>query len=324
MAMKLLFATCAWMSMAATVAAPLQAQSVGDIFNKVIHGATHGNDGRDDRDDRDQQNHNRRSEDRAGGVGCAAGGFAGALLGKSAIGKIALGGALCAVGWQIGRALTKRDQQKLTERSGQLLAEGGPRSEVWTAPESKEKVRLSVGRAERRDTNVAVQLDRGVQAPASGMRVEAATYVVAAPRLNFRSSPNTRSDNNIIGYFDRGENVEVLGRTPDGQWAMVGDGGVLIGYAALRDGSAETMRNPNAYQPTRKRRVVARARPKVIQKTAQKGAAPVVIIRNPQTAQVKTVSVRASTQCKAVVAQTGSKSDAHNGCALPNGQWAIA
>lgn len=319
-----LFSTCAWIALAATVAAPIQAQSVGDIFKKVVNGATHGNDDRDDRDDRDDAEHNRRRQNNAGGIGCAAGGIAGALLGKSVLGKVALGGALCAVGWQIGRALTKRDQQKLTERSGQLLEEDGPRSEVWTAPDSKEKVRLSVGRAEQRNTNVQVQYDRGVQAPPSGMRVEAATYVVTADRLNFRAAPSARDDRNIIGYFDRGENVEVLGRTADGQWAMIGDGGVLIGYAAVRAGGVETLRNPNAAQPTRKRRVVARARPKVIQKASQKGAPPVVINRNPQTAQVKTAKVSATTQCKAIVAQTGSKSDTHNGCTLPNGQWAIA
>lgn len=299
-----------------------EAQSLGDIMGNVL-GRPRSRPAPED----DQARRNNGS-DVAGGVGCAVGAAAGSLLIKGTLGKILGASVLCAVGWTIGKGLTKRDKQKLTERSAELISEDGPRNEVFVAPDSKEQIQLTTSEARPGQAEVPIAYDEEVAAPTNGIKVEARHYVVSAPRLSYRSSPNATSDDNIIGFFNAGENVEVLGRTPDGNWAMLGDGGVLIGYARFREKNVELLRDPDATVPVAspKKRSVTYARPKVIRKATSGGAssAPVIATRDPSTAKVKNAKVTAATQCKALVAQQGDKSQKLNGCALPNGQWSLA
>lgn len=292
------------------------AQSLGDIMRKVIKPPQQQQEQRPQRDG---------GSDIAGGAGCAVGAAAGALLIKGTVGKIIGASVLCAVGWTIGKKLTQRDKQKLTERSTQLINEDEPRSETFVAPESKEQIQLTTSAAQPKQASVPIAYDEGVAAPTNGIKVEAKTYVVSVPRLNYRSSPSAANDDNIIGFFTSGENVEVLGRTPDGKWAMIGDDGVLIGYAVFRDKNVEALHDPDAAAPiaSHRKRTVAHARPKVIHK-ASGATAPAIATRNPSAATVKTTKVSAATQCKALVAQQGDKSQKLNGCALPNGQWSLA
>jgi hypothetical protein len=223
---------------------------------------------------------------------------------------------LCFAGWKLGEALSKRDQERLTKRSQELLDKETPQNEVWTAPDTKAQVQLSVGEAQEQPQTVPFEIDEGIEAPGENVRIEARTYS-AGQRLEFRNRPSP-TGSEVRGFFERGDNVEVLGRTADDRWLLVGDEGVLVGYAVASDIVAP--------RPKVAKRVAQppRAKPKVVQRTARSGAQAQVVTRNPQLAQTRTVSVRANTQCKAVVAQTGSKSDSRRGCALPNGQWAIA
>lgn len=294
-----------------------EAQSLGDVIG--VFG------GRSKRPPEEQQSRRDGGSDVAGGIGCAVGAAAAGVFIKGTVGKLLGGAALCAIGWKIGKHLTMRDKEKLTERSTELINEDGPRSETFVAPESKEQIQLNVSAPEPGQASVPIAYDEGVAAPTNGIKVEAKTYIVSVPRLNYRSSPSAADGGNIIGFFDAGENVEVLGRTPDGKWAMLGDGGVLIGYALFRDKNIEALRDPNAAAPiaSLKKRTVVHARPKVIRKV-NGSAAPAVATRDPKTATVKTAKVTAATQCKALVAQTGDKMQKLNGCALPNGQWSLA
>lgn len=312
MSRRIIFKVTVTICLASTTLSPLSARNFGQVLNglggeveKVF------NDGDDNND------HNR--DRTAAKVGCAAGGgVAGAIFGKSDLGKVIIGVAVAAICWNL--ALRGKDNERLTAKSNELLNRDGATSENWYAPESKQNVRISTGQAHERNAEVPFAFDENVAKPAAGTVVEAKNYVVVTNRLNFRSAP--RTGNNLIGYFDKGETVEVIGRSADGKWALVGDRGVVVGYAAFRDDGQDLLVTPEQARARRATvKSTARARPKVVK---QAGGDLSAAKPRTQTAKPKTAIVRASTECKAVTAQSGGKSDTRTGCALPNGQWAIA
>lgn len=303
------------MALTTTALVPVQAQSFGDILRGVAGGGQQG------------QSDQRGSNNNAGtAAGCGIGGaILGGLLGRSTLGRLAIG---AAVGLVCFAALSRRDNEALTARSAELLNEEGATTTRWEAPDSKKEVVIQTGEEQQMTKQVDFKIDAEVAAPQQGTIVEAKTYVVAVNRLNFRKSPTTASSDNLIGYFSRNDDVEVIGFTPDRQWALVGDEGVVVGYAAMRDGGTKLLLTPeeataarivNAPQNQAAARARPRARPRVARTPTATGTTRVA-----NNAATRTVSVSAATRCKAVVATLGRQTSRQNGCALPSGQWAIA
>jgi Bacterial SH3 domain len=227
---------------------------------------------------------------------------------------------LCLAAFKVAQDLNERDRLAFERRSADLLAQDGPTEEVWTAPDSGKQITIKTGVAQETDKQTTFDVDQGVDAPEAGTKIEATTYVVMTKRLNFRSGPSSEASDNVIGFFDKGENVEVIGKSPDGKWALVGDNGVVVGYAAFKQGKTDLLLTPDAAASARAApHTKARAKPHII-KNLSSGEA---VIRSDST-PVTHVTVVASTQCKAYSAISGKAADSKTGCALPNGKWAMA
>lgn len=258
------------------------------------------------------------------GIACAAGIAIVNNNVKSDLAKLALSAVLCTGAFKIAKYLTDKDKAEFEARSQELLQRAGPTQEVWIAPESGKQVTISTGEAQVSQQSLDFVVDNDVAAPEAGTTVEAATYVVIAQKLNVRNAPSTDVDSKVIGFFNKGDNVEVIGRTPDGQWALVGDQGVVVGYAATQLGAKDLLvpqeQAAQAEAAQAARRTVARASPRILRNAAT-GASD---LRVADSTSVKTVKVIASTQCKAFSASIGKTTDKKTGCAQPNGQWAMA
>lgn len=281
---------------------------------------------------------------------CAAGMILGGVFGGKT--GFAVGAGLCAlrVGWNL--ALNKKDKEALTLRSRDLLEQEGSHEETWTAPESGKQVTISTSAAAPEEHQVDFKLDQSVENPSMGTQVVGKTYVVVAPRLNFRTSPSSISDANLRGYFERDENVEVVGLTADGKWALVGDHGVVVGYASLRTDTSELLVTPERAEAIREevRRTAqaavakrkgdggrrAKPAPATIETAApapaqKPRAQPKMLAQvssplgTPRDASALThvVKVSAQTSCKAVIARLGTQTDTKKGCVQSDGSWAI-
>jgi hypothetical protein len=217
--------------------------------------------------------------------------------------------------------LTNRDRAALRARSAELFNEDSAVSEAWVAPDSKARVTIVTTEPVEKQADIPFTLDEAVEAPEAGTRIEATTYVVNARRLNFRSAPTTADPRNVIGYFDNGANVEVIGRTPDGKWALVGDEGVVVGYAAFSDRGSALLVTPEearAKAPANRLAPVqpAMAKPKITNSLSTAGS-----VRVAEASRVKTVTVLASTQCKAATATSGKATESYLGCAQTDGKY---
>lgn len=235
----------------------------------------------------------------------------------------------CFVGFSMGFVLPPEENADLVVYSGQLLAEPGAVEDTWTGDDGQ-SVELTTSDPEPQQQEVTFATDEAVEAPPEGVKVDPATYVVVTRTLNFRSSPTT-ADANIIGYFSKDEDVEVMGRTPDGKWALVGDNGVVVGYAAFEQNGHDLMKTPaDAAEAEQKRaraklfdqprsdRQVASASRRTEQNLNDSSH-----IRVADVEKIKTTKVVASTECKSIIASHGSVSDQKTGCAQPDGGWAI-
>ncbi len=271
-------------------------------------------------------------------VGTTACAGAGALAGRLIFGKSAaaqlipalVAGAFCF------SVLSKRDNAALRQRSEELMNQQGPSSTSWVAPESGKQVTISTGEERIEQQNVKFQYNQDVAKPPANTQVEASTYEVVADRLNFRSAPNKDDPNNIIGYFNRDANVEVIGYTPDGRWALVGDNGVVVGYAAIVDGNSQLLVTPEVAAQMREDRAneAAKTRNAKQRKAAQEAARAAEAARDKARARpiaangdvlpskrVITTQVVASTTCKSQVARTGDQSLSRNGCKTTDGTF---
>lgn len=266
-------------------------------------------------------------------LGCIGGGFLGSLAAALLAPKrdrraaAVLGfGAGCAVGWSIAKHWSQKDKDGLDQASQQAL--DSPSGEMtWQAPESGQQVNFRAGAASEQDQDVNFQHLDSVEAPPQGSRVISRPFRTVG-QVVLRSSPDNTGTGNIIGSFNSGQTVEIVGLTPDARWAMVGEDGVIVGYAEqagfnelsqpLRQVRTERhlVEVPAPARPTHAK--LATKRQRAASRIAMMTASP------PTPGQIKTTQVRATTQCKSLIASTGKQQDTRTGCKVPNGGWAIA
>ena len=256
---------------------------------------------------------------------CALGAVGGALLAgflASAVGgskqlvnsAMAVGaGAGCALGYN----WTPRDKQAVEDASQDAFDDpaGGQRDLV--TPDSKEHLTLvNTGTTTTESREVEFQHFDSILPPPAGSRVIARPYR-ALNVLHLRSSPDESSGDNIVGRFEPAEMVEVEAQSPDGRWAVIGESGVIIGYAPM-GGLA-----PLEATQTLRRTVTAKARPDT-PRVAKGKAAPQVALA--PRGQIQTARLMASTQCKSLVATSGNQQQKKEikGCSAPGGKWLLA
>lgn len=268
-------------------------------------------------------------------LGCVGGGLVTGLLAGLLAPKRDRGAAIvvgfaagCAVGWSFAKNWSEKDKQGLEGASQEALnSQNGQMG--WQAPESGAQVSFQTMNAGERNEDIEFEHLESVQEPPDGSRVVAKPFRTVA-RVALRSSPDNSASDNIIGRFNAGQTVEVVGLTPDLQWAMIGEDGVIVGYAA-REGFTELA------QPLRKvvteRHFVDKglatqvSAPKRKAKARGRAAPPVMaaqVAPPPDRSQVRTTKIAATTQCKTLVAVTGQQQDRKTGCNSPNGKWRIA
>lgn len=324
------------MSLTTTVLSPVQAQNLNSIVNSVRDKLSRsGSDSREDTQHRGPSGTTIVGTAACAGLGAAAKRL---IFGKhSKIPDIAgalMGGAFCF------SLLSKKDNDALNRRGTELINQPGTSNTVWSAPDTGQQVTIETGPETIQQKNVDFQYNSEVAKPTDNTIVEAKTYVVLASRLNFRSSPNVSTNENIIGYFNHDANVEVIGYTPDRKWALVGDEGVVVGYAALADSASKLLATPEEAQEIRlaqaqqeaarlrgvkqRNAALAAARQREAARSLDR-AKPLTVNGTPlaQT-RVVTAQVSASTRCKAQVARTGDQALSRNGCELANGQFRFA
>ncbi|MGH3427606.1 MAG: hypothetical protein ACRDQZ_08570, partial [Mycobacteriales bacterium] len=114
------------------------------------------------------------------------------------------------------------------------------------------------------------------------------------------------------------------------RWAMIGEEGVVVGYAERSSVSelngqtltrVHTVRHKIDRPGTRTAAVTTRHghRVSVEQPTTVAEVAP-----PPDAAQIRVTRVGASTQCKSLNAASGRQSDTKTGCEVPGGKWVFA
>lgn len=234
----------------------------------------------------------------------------------------------CALGWTFAANWSKNDKDGLDRASQEALDD--PNGNMnWRAPESGAQVSFQSANAGERNEDVEFQHLENVEAPPEGSRVIARPYRTVA-RLALRSSPEDDNAYNILGRYNAGQTVEVVGMTPDAEWVMIGDQGVVIGYVK-RTGLVESGQSLRIAK-TERYYVDSPAPPKAARakgkgKAKTRPAAPMMAQVAPPAAQgkVKTIKVAATTQCKSLTAATGqSQAQKLTGCNRPGGKWVIA
>ena len=272
-------------------------------------------------------------------LACGAMILLGALLGGKK--GLAIGIGACAVTWAIA-GLTKKDNDALTDRGEQLLDEDGPQRATWRAPESGTELEIVTGAPTQQTAKIEFEVDDGVAAPEQGARLNSEPYVVVVDRLNFRSQPSAASDATIRGYFERGDVVQVIAVSANGQWAAVGDDGVIVGYASLTAGGADALVTINRANQLRRapppppvrrgvkprpapapsfayNRKSTKAKPKII----MAAGSTMGTLRNADTQKTKSIKVaNVTTTCKPALINQGSRAVANRqGCQRGDGKF---
>lgn len=267
-------------------------------------------------------NREKRKEKRKKVVGCVAGAALGIVAGillsnRRNRGEAVVAGAVagCAAGWALGGALKGDDKERLDHFVNEdvALRDGEP-VRTWIAPNSGETITLQQTDAGYKPIEAVFNIAPGIQFPQPGVLVEGrAMRVTTALRL--RGGPSTSDA--IVGSFAPNEIVQVIGQTPDQQWALIGENNVVVGYASktyLSTSLAIPSQAPIRFAamkrtpPPRVRPVRGRAPP-----------APVVVASAPP----QVARVQASTRCKSFVASHGSNRSTQQRCAQPNATaWA--
>lgn len=266
-------------------------------------------------------------------AGCVGGGIIGGLLGvlfapKRNRGTAAVVGfaAGCAAGWSFAANWSQTDKEGLDQASQQALDEPTGRM-GWQAPESGQQVQFQVTDTGEQNLDVEFQHLDSVEEPPEGSRVISRPFRTIG-KIALRSSPDSISADNIVGSFNADQTVEIVAETPDRRWVMIGEDGVIVGYA-VRDGFAE-LGQPLSKVRTNRHLVdvKAPARPVVAKRKGKpRSAAPVMMAQvapPPSQTQIRTVKLSATTQCKSLVAATGQKSAKRTGCQAPGGKWVFA
>ena len=234
-------------------------------------------------------------------------------LGGSSKQATRVGIAGAAIGCGLGMNWSERDRAAYDEASQDALDDPGNGSRDWYTPESRERVTFQTVSATTESRPVEFQYYSNVAAPVAGSRIISRPYRTTTT-LRLRDLPD-ETNGVIVGRFDPGETVEVVGETPDRRWAMIGEGGVIVGYASM------SYLTPLGSQSVRKT-VTARAKADAPARVAKGKAAPAPTA--PSRGALQTTKVVASTQCKSLVATSGDQTDQRKGCNLPNGKWQFA
>lgn len=279
-----------------------------------------------------------RDKKKSGGkkvLGCVAGGLVTGLLAGLLAPKRDRGAAVvigfaagCAVGWTFAKNWSEKDKHGLEDASQDALDSPNGQS-GWQAPESGAQVSFQTTNAAERNEDIEFDHLETVQEPPDGSRVVAKPFRTVA-RVALRSSPDGSASDNITGRFNSGQTVQVIALTPDLQWAMIGEDGVIVGYAS-RQGLTE-LAQPLRKAQTERHFVVNEAAapaptPKRKAKARSQAASPVMaaqVAAPPDRSQVRTTRIAATTQCKTLVAVTGQQQDKKTGCNSPDGKWRIA
>lgn len=256
------------------------------------------------------------------------GALAGALIagkkdrGAGAVAGFAIG---CAAGWGFASKWSKTDKDGLDTASQQALDDPNGTMD-WKAPESGAQVRFRTASAGEKNEDVEFEHLDSVEAPPEGSRVVSRPFRTVA-RVALRSAPDRTISDNIVGRFNTGQTVEIVGITPDGQWALVGEDGVIVGYSA-REGFSEILQ-PSRLVRTERHYIETTAPPKKSIGKGKGGRArvPVLLVQAAppvSRSQVKTTKVAATTQCKSLIAASGNANQSRTGCNRPGGKWVIA
>lgn len=271
--------------------------------------------------------HPNRHEGRKKLLACAGGAALGIVAGmllsnRRNRGEMVVAGAIggCAAGWALRGALKGDDEQRLNAfvNDDVALRDGDP-VRAWKAPNSGETILIQQADAGYKPVQAVFTLGAGVETPQSGV-VIVARAMRTTTALRLRAAPNTISDSNIIGTFAPNEIVQMIAQTSDRQWALIGVGGVVVGYASTAYLSsslaipADTPIRFAAMKPPP---------PRPVARTARRGRAPAPVVRAAVApAAPRQATVLASTNCKAITASHGSNSSTQKRCANSDMTWA--
>lgn len=290
----------------------------------------------------DQDNGGRGGPSAGTVIGTAACGGVGAFLGKKIFGGTlgaVLGGLVA--GAFCFAALSKRDNERLKQRSLELMQQKEPSKTEWVAPDSNQKVSIETSAAQPVQKRLEYTYSADVQKPPADTTIVAEDYVVVADRVDLRSMPQDTAASTVVGYVNRYEKVQVIGLTKDGNWALIGNEGVVIGYAQLKQGASDALVTETSFaaapaadpepapepanhtkrKPAAKKPAAPKSAPKfALTKATPKTASGATMI----TSKTKTAQVNATTFCKSQVARTGDKSLSRQGCLASNGNFTFS
>lgn len=263
-------------------------------------------------------------------TGCIVGGILGGLMGAALSNRnnrgaaIALGAVSgCFAGFAFASSWSQRDQAALDEQTQEAFDRPQTQATTWVAPESGQTVTFQPETTEVVTQKVDLETYDNVAAPQAGAQIVARPYRTRDV-LRLRSSPDDASEDNVIGRFDKGVVVEVVGASADGKWAMIGDDGVIAGYASSGHLAAMDSRQTLRRTPTAKPKRLPRTQLASANANANANIRIAAATEPAPTPKIKTIKILASTQCKSMVAVSGQQTDRKRGCETPNGDWKYA
>lgn len=260
-----------------------------------------------------------RPKKKSNGLANCAGGAVVGVLGalllggkKKSTGEILAGAAIgCAVGYGLGEILSKRDQEEMSDYvDNDYLLRDDVAESTFDARESGQTVALMKGEVTTEQVDHQVRTGPDVMLADNNILVND-RYMRVTTSLRLRSTPDSSSNDNIVGGFEPNDIVRTFGSTLDGQWTYVAErqpDGVyeIVGYAATQYLSTNLNKPQRVAVTTTKPRPVAKPATKAAPKSGTT-LAPAV-----RTAEVRTV--RAPTACKSFTAAAGGKQGGGTGC----------
>lgn len=291
-----------------------QFPNIGGALNRAINAVRNPNAPPED-PQAQQQNRN-------GNLACAGGGVLGGVLGSSLfrgnrfIGGMIGGLAGCLVAREVARELTKNEQQELARRT-EASFDSERTYTTYHSQDTGKEVVISRGQEVTQQHDVELESLQDVRPPESGDFVVIGRTYYAKTTVRLRSEPG--EGGTVIGGFRKGQAVLIMGRTRDGQWNMVGAGGVLVGYAAAdlflahRPAAAIAKHSPHA-----------KSEPAAEPPSSSKPESPELANGGTLDAQAKTkVKIAAETSCAQAQQQVGTAKGVVTGCKSPNGGWNV-
>jgi surface antigen len=235
-------------------------------------------------------------------LGTIAGAALGSQIGGGTTARVFAGLAGAAagawIGGEIAKALSERDKQALNEKAIEVSATAQAGQQVsWTAPESGKSVTITPSPTREEDRTVQVAHISQVAPPPAGFKFDNA-ILVAQKNARLRASPST-IDNNVIGSYKAGDNVEVAGKLPTGNWYLATRNKVAIGYI-----SGDLL-----------------AKPAVSQKVAAPSAKPEMSGGIDLDAAPKKSDVSVKATCRDISFDLDKNTQTSTSCKGPDGAW---